>query len=385
MPNSKRVLLIGGGGPTGPLIVNALLSEGHEVSVMNTGRHPVEYDGPVERIIADPNFLEPVSEAIKGRFFNTAIASYGRLRYVAQALTGHVEHLIGVTSTFYPNWIDPPATVRPTSESGQARDWDVTYLDEGVPMRVETPLDPVGKFGARVVETDTALQWGHQHGDYIGTILRYPRIYGPRQPGAAEWSIIRRLLDGRERIIVPEGGFLLNSALYAGNAARIVLAAFRDRDASGGQIFNCADPEPVTHRKWIRLISEIMGKEVETVSVPAALARPAWPYARWPLTVGHHILDTGNLQRLDYLPVPMNQALRQTVEWYLEDPEGRGSAVEPQLRDTFSYELEDKILSELDRARTAIESLQFPEFDMSHYYAHPKAPARESVDSPPPA
>lgn len=375
MPNSKRVLLIGGGGPTGPLIVDALISEGHEVSVMNTGRHPVEYDGPVERIIADPNFLEPVSEAVKGRFFDTAIASYGRLRYVAQALTGHVEHLIGVTSTFYPNWIDPPATVRPTSESGQSRDWDVIYLDEGVPMRVETPLDPVGKFGARVVETDTALQWGNQHGDYIGTILRYPRIYGPRQPGATEWSIIRRLLDGRERIIVPEGGFLLNSALYAGNAARIVLAAFRDRDASGGQIFNCADPEPMTHRKWIRLISEVMCKEVEAVSVPAALARPAWPYARWPLTIGHHILDTSNLQRLDYLPVPVHQALRQTVEWYLEDPEGRGSAVEPQLRDTFSYELEDRILAELDRARTAIEALEFPEFDMSHYYAHPKAPA----------
>lgn len=372
MTQAKRILLVGGGGPTGPLIVNGLLAEGHEVAVMNTGRHPVEYEGPVERIIADPNFQEPLQDAVKGRHFDTAVASYGRLRYVAEALTGHVEHLIGVTSTFYPNWIDPPATLRPTSESGIEREWSATYLDEGGAVPPDTPLDPVGKFGQRVVETDTALQWAHQHGDFIGTVLRYPRVYGPRQPGATEWSIIRRLLDGRQRIIVPEGGFLLQSVLYAENAARIVLAAVRDREASGGQVFNCADAEPITHRKWIRLIAEIMGKDAEIVSTPAPLARPAWPYARWPLTIGHHILDTSNLKRLDFTAVPATYALRRTVEWYLEDPEERGKSVEPQLRDTFSYALEDRILAYLDRAKAEIEALDFPEFDMSHYYAHPK-------------
>lgn len=374
MPRPKRILLIGGGGPTGPLIVNHLLADGHDVSVMNTGRHPIDYDAPVERLIADPNFLEPVQDAVRNQHFDTVIASYGRLRYVADALTGHTEHLIGVTSTFYPNWIDPPATVRPTSESGVARDWSVTYLDEATAMPPETPLDPVGKFGQRVVETDTALQWAHRHGDFIGTVLRYPRVYGPRQPGATEWSIIRRLLDGRSRIIVPEGGFLLQSILYAENAARIVLAAVRDPDASGGQVFNCADPEPITHRKWIRLISRAMGREAEIVSAPSALARPAWPYARWPLTIGHHILDTSNLNRLDYTPVPAASAMQKTIEWYLEDPAGRGTTVEPQLRDTFSYDLEDRILAQLDRARAEIEALDFPEFDMSHYYAHPKSP-----------
>lgn len=376
MRAAKRMLLIGGGGPSGPLIVNGLLAEQHEVSVLNTGRHPVDYDGPVERIIADPNFLEPVQDAVRGRRFDTVIASYGRLRYVAEALTGHTEHLIGVTSTFYPGWIDPPATVRPTSESGVAREWGVTYLDEGGAISPETPLDPIGKFGQRVVETDTALQWAHRRGDFIATVLRYPRVYGPRQPGATEWSIIRRLLEGRTRIIVPEGGFLLQSILYAENAARIVLAAVRDRNASGGQVFNCADPEPITHRKWIRLIAQTMGKDVELVSAPAALARPAWPYARWPLTVGHHILDTSNLSRLNYTPVPAATAAHRTVEWYLADPEGRGAAVELQLRDTFSYELEDRILAQLDRARSEIESMEFPEFDMSHYYAHPKEAAK---------
>lgn len=378
MTSAKHILLIGGGGPTGPLIVNRLLAEGHDVCVMNTGRHPAQYDGPVERLIADPNFLEPIQDAVRGRHFDTVIASYGRLRYVAEALTGHTEHLIGVTSTFYPGWIDPPATLRPTSESGVRREWSLTFLDEGGAMAPEVPLDPVGKFGQRVVETDTALQWAHHHGHFIATVLRYPRVYGPRQPGATEWSIIRRLLDGRTRIIVPEGGFLLQSILYAENAARIVLSAVHDRDASGGQVFNCADPEPITHRKWIRLIARTMGKEVEMVSAPAALARPAWPYARWPLTIGHHVLDISNLERLRYTPVPAASALHRTVEWYLEDPAGRGTPVEPQLRDTFSYDLEDRVMAELDRAQAQIDSMDFPEFDMSHYYAHPKSAAEKA-------
>ena len=42
------------------------------------------------------------------------------------------------------------------------------------------------------------------------------------------------------------------------------------------------------------------------------------------------------------------------------------------MRDTFSYDLEDRILAELDRTKAAIETMDFPEFDMSHYYAHPK-------------
>lgn len=372
MSTAMRILVIGGGGPTGPLIVDALLAEGCEVAVLNTGRHPVEYAGPVERIVADPNHLEPVQHAVRGRFFDVAIVQYGRLRLVAQALSGRVEHLIAIAGMFYPGWIDPAATVRPASESGAARDWSLRYLDEGRSMPEDVPLDPVGKFGARVVETDSALRWAHQHGDFDATILRYPRVYGPRQPGAAEWSIIRRILDGRRRIIVPEGGFLLQSVLYVENAARIVLAAIRNRSAAAGQVFNCADPEPLMHRKWIRLIAAAMSREVEIVSAPSALAQPTWPYARFPLTVGHHVLDTSKLTRLlPHQPVPVAYGVQRTVDWYVEDP-ARGAAVEAQLRDPFRYDLEDRVLAALDRARADVEAIDFPEFDMAHPYAHPK-------------
>jgi nucleoside-diphosphate-sugar epimerase len=372
---TRRALVVGGGGPTGPLVVNGLLARGYAVSVLSTGRHPVEFAGEVERIIADPHFREPLEEALEGRFFDVAVVQYGRLQLVAEMLRGRVEHLVALGGMFYPGWIDPAATVRPTAETGLKRDWTVRRLDEARPVAEDTPLDPVGKFGQRVVETDAALRHAHLRGDFQATLLRYPRVYGPRQPGAAEWSIIRRILDGRRRILVPEGGYLIQSVLYVENAARIVLAAVDNRAASAGQVFNCADPEAITHRKWIRLIAETMGVEVAFASAPMELAQPSWPYARFPLTAGHHILDTTKLQRLlPHVATPLATGMRRTVEWYLEDPQARGSAVESQLGDAFAYDAEDRLFAALDRMAAEVAAIDMPDPDMAHTYSHPKGP-----------
>ena len=371
---SLKALVVGGGGPTGPLVVNGLLERGYAVSVLSTGRHPVEFAGEVERITADPHFAEPLEQALRGRSFDVSVVQYGRLRLVADALAGRTEHLLAIGGMFYPGWIDPAATVRPTSETGEKRDWTVKRLDEALPVSELTPLHPVGKFGQRVVETDAHLRQGHLRGDYQVTLLRYPRVYGPRQPGAAEWSIIRRILDGRRRILVPEGGYLIQSVLYVENAARIVLAAIDNRAASAGQVFNCADPEPLTHRKWIRTIAEVMGEEVALASAPMELAQPSWPYARFPLTAGHHILDIAKLQRLlPHVTTPFATGMRRTVEWYLEDPTARGAAVEPQLGDAFAYDAEDRLFDALDRMEREIAAIDMPDPDMAHTYSHPTA------------
>jgi nucleoside-diphosphate-sugar epimerase len=251
----------------------------------------------------------------------------------------------------------------------------VKFLDEARPVPETTPLETVGKLGQRVVEADTEIRLGHLRGDYLATLLRYPRVYGPRQPGAAEWSIIRRILDGRRRILVPDGGFLIQSVLYVENAARIVLSAIENRDASAGQVFNCADPEPITHRKWINLIAGVMNAEVELVSAPMASAKPSWPYARFPLTDGHHILDTQKMQRLlPHEPTPLAIGMRRTVEWYMQDPDNRGRTVEPQLRDPFRYDVEDKLFAAIDEARDRIDAIEVPDMDMAHTYTHPTAP-----------
>ena len=48
-------------------------------------------------------------------------------------------------------------------------------------------------FGAKIVEAERIL-FDH-HPD--ATLFRYPYVYGPRQIAPREWSLVRRVLDGR--------------------------------------------------------------------------------------------------------------------------------------------------------------------------------------------
>ena len=64
------------------------------------------------------------------------------------------------------------------------------------------------------------------------THFRYPYVYGPRQLVPREWCIVRRVLDGRERIIVADEGLTLHHhALHRELRAR---AAARGRPARRG-------------------------------------------------------------------------------------------------------------------------------------------------------
>lgn len=368
---TRRALVVGGSGPTGPLVVDGLIARGYAVSVLSTGRHPAEFAGPVERLTADPHFAESLEAALAGRQFDVAVANYGRLRLVAAAMAGRTGQLIAISTRAYPGWLDPASMFRP-EDAPPAAALAPRIYDGAMPVAEDTPLEPLGKFGKRIVEADTAVREHNGRGDYAATILRYPRLYGPRQGGATEWSIIRRLRDGRRQIIAPEGGFLIRSALYNANAARIVLAAVDRPEMAAGETFNCADAEHLTLRRWIAVITDAMGHEVELVSVPMEMASPAWPYARYPLATGHQVLDTSKLARLGVVLIPAEDALRETVRWYLDDP-ARGEAVEPLLRDRFDYALEDRIIAEMDRSRVAIAAATGELLTYSHPHAHPRA------------
>ena len=43
------------------------------------------------------------------------------------------------------------------------------------------------------------------------THFRYPWVYGPRQLAPREWSVVRRILDDRPHIVLPDGGAMLNT------------------------------------------------------------------------------------------------------------------------------------------------------------------------------
>ena len=91
-----KALVIGGTGPSGPHTVNGLIERGYEVTVLHGGQHEVEFVQPIEHIHVDPHFAETLGPALAGRSFDLVLATYGRMRIIADLLKGKTGRFIGV-------------------------------------------------------------------------------------------------------------------------------------------------------------------------------------------------------------------------------------------------------------------------------------------------
>ncbi len=356
-----KALVIGGTGPTGPFAVEGLLQRGYEVTILHRGAHEVEFSAPVNHLHGDPHFTETLEETLGSHTFDVTICTYGRLRIVAEVMKGRTPQFIGIGGQgVYRALVHPPR--------------GPVGIPVPIPENAPLNLDPeVDKFTYLMAVTEQEVMNIHREGHYNATLFRYPGIYGPRQVGPSCWSIIKRIQDGRKRLIIPSGGLILQSRGYAENMAHALMLAVDKPKKAGGQIYNVRDEKIITVREWIELISGVMNHEWEFIDMPNQLARPSRPYA----TGSHHaVLDITKIKKeLGYHDVvPVEEGIRRTVNWYLENPPqsddqgGRGS------EDHFDYETEDRIIEEFMHASAHIMEIPVTRGPLFHSYPHPKKP-----------
>ncbi len=232
-----KALVIGGTGPTGPVIVTGLQDRGYDVTILHRGTHEVLQSGDVEHIHVDPHFIEELAPALQGRRYDLVIATYGRLRLLIDIVAGVTDRLITVGGTVY--------TFR-----------DSRWTDEQAPRRVENPL------ALKIVHTEEVLLDAPRRGLFSLTHFRYPGLYGPRQIAPREWSVIRRIRDGNRFIPVADGGLTLQSRSYVENAAYTTLLAVDFPEVSAGQMYNLADEYTPSDADRARAIAAAMGHEI---------------------------------------------------------------------------------------------------------------------------
>ncbi len=368
--SGKKVLVVGGTGVTGPFVVNGLIKRGYEVTIFHSGQHEVEFDAPVEHLHGDAHFTETIQATLGRREFDVSVALYGRLRLLADVLAGRTGVLLASGGTFYRGW---------SRRSILDEDDPVAYTDLEIPTPENRPRAGDSKSGliSKGVKSEEHVFELHKQGRFAATVFRFPRMYGPRALAGVEWSIVRRLRDGRRRIIVPDGGMIAESRTYAANAAHMILLALDHPKEAAGHAFNAADEHATTLREWIQTIAAAIGvDDLELVSVPYKLAFPTYPYARDPFVAGHRILDLAKAkERLGYRDlVPFGNAIEQTVRWYLENPPEPGGEMERQLGDPFDYAAEDRLLEYMDQLERSVAQIPHKPFKFVHPYRHPVAP-----------
>jgi nucleoside-diphosphate-sugar epimerase len=360
----QRALVIGGTGPTGPFVVEGLHERGYEVTILHGGQHEYEFAVPgVRHVHEDPHFEEPLRRGLGEETYELVVAQYGRLRVIAEVLAGRTGRLVavgGATGIFAsdedPRW---GATRKPALFP----DTSSCYVDD-------PGEDGANKLGFRMVEAMNALFERHPGSTYVG----YPVNYGPRNPGPYDWSVIRRVLEGRRTFAIADDGLKIDSRVFTENAAAAVLLVVDNPEIAAGKRYSVTDENAFTMRQRIEFIARHLGGELELVDMPYDVAWPCHPM--WRHHRGHR-LATSTLIReeLGYRDaVPPDAAMAATIDWIVANRPEPDGELERQIGDPFDYAREDELV---ERWRASVESLGAIESPLpvqGHQYRHPKKP-----------
>lgn len=362
---TRRALVIGGTGPTGPTVVSGLRDRGYQVVILHGGHHEsADLPEDVPHIHADPHFGETLVPAIADERFELVVAHYGRLRVIADAFRHRTDRMIAVGAS----------TGMAAAES--APEWGrlgrPALLTED---RIVRETDDVrNKLGARMAEAQDALFRAAAEGCYSATYLGYPVLYGPSQPGPQDWSIIRRALDGRRHMIIADGALKLETRGYTLNVARAVLLAADQPDIAAGKSYIVCDAHTWTMRQRIDFVARVLGHRFEYIDLPWDQARPCHPL--WRYERRHRLSDAALIRaELGYREkVPVEVALERSVRWLVDHPLERGGEMERQLGDPFDYASEDALVAQARNNAATIGRIGYDLPGYSHQYRHPKTP-----------
>ncbi|MCU1461167.1 MAG: Epimerase [Acidimicrobiales bacterium] len=364
----ERALVIGGTGPTGIPLVRGLVDRGYDVTILHRGAHERdETPAAVEHLHHDPYDGEDLARAMHGRTFDVVVAMYGRLRRIAEVTRGATGRFVSVGGVpAYRGWMNP---------------W--LHRPHGLPVPVaedapRVEVEDEDPKGYRIVRTEDAVFDNHPDAAHF----RYPYVYGPYQLVPREWLVVRRIIDGRRRIVVADDGLTLHHHGYTENLAHALLLAVDRPDAAAGKVFNAGDEEVLTVRQVIELIATALDHELEIVSLPWDIAAPAWPMVGQPMPT-HRVMDLTRLRHdLGYRDVtPAREAIALTARWLVEHPCPPGGQEEMVLTDPFDYRAEDRLIDGWLAARASMPDPSFavrPGFGLA--YSGPGGRARSKPE-----
>jgi len=339
-----RILLIGGNGFIGRFLVPALQRQGHSLALFHRGAATTVPTG-VENIRGNRNQLQASAQELKK--FNSEVvidlivSSGSQAEGLMNTFRGSVGRVVMLSSMDVYRAIavlhgteDGPLEPLPLTEESPLRRSLHPYTPEilqGLRKTFAWVTDDYDKIPAeRVVMNDPDLR---------GTVLRLPMIYGPGDRLHRFYPILKPISDGRRHILFADALAAWRSPRgYVENvAAAIALAATDSRAA--GRIYNVCEEPPFSELEWARKIADQMHWKGEFVTLPAErtpahLLRPGNAAQHWTASSARIRRELGYKE-----PVVIEQAIRETIRWELENPPA------PPFAPVFDYATEDSALA----------------------------------------
>lgn len=338
-----KVLLIGGNGFIGRPTVEQLIASGHQVTVSHRGSSKAELPRGAERMVGDTNRLTEVRPALQklapDAVVNFVLASARQAEEMMSALRGIAGRVVAISSMD----VYRACGVLHHTETGPLQPLPLTEESE---LRTQPAYSP-----AQMEIVKRIFSWMTDdydkvpverivmsHPEVPGTVLRLPMVYGPCDPLRRFLFIVKRIRDGRRKIILQDGcADWQGPKGYIESVAHAIALAATSQKASG-RVYNVAEADVLTELEWARLVAKEMNWDGGFVVLPKECV-PA------------HLSDDGNRtqhwvasserirQELGYEEkIPRVEAVRRTIQWELANP----PAAIPEAM--FDYAAEDRAL-----------------------------------------
>jgi nucleoside-diphosphate-sugar epimerase len=248
-----RVLVMGGTQFNGLALVRELARHGHDVTVLNRGKTPVELPRGVARLLADRTDPAAVRAALAGRDFDAVydVNAYRpeEVAVMAELLRGRVGHYVFLSST-------------------------VIYApSDRLPIGEEHPLDRSprqNEYGRLKIECEDLLVREQRTHGFPATIVALSMVFGPHNilPDR-EQRMFARLLAGRP-IPIPGDGTTLGQVGHVEDQAR-ALRMLMGNPRTFGRRYNLTGADYFSSEGYVDTFAAAVGVEPKKVFVPAPL------------------------------------------------------------------------------------------------------------------
>ncbi|TAL19426.1 NAD-dependent epimerase/dehydratase family protein [Patescibacteria group bacterium] len=302
-----RILVTGGAGFIGSHVVDALVSRGHKVTVLddlstgkreNLNRQAAFVKGKVETLAAERLVRRLRPEAI----FNFAAQKDVRFsvsRPAEDALI-NVVGLLRLVQGALPHGLKRLVL----ASTGGA----IYGGAKKLPTPEDYPAHPFSPYGVSKLASELYLHSYRHAGGLPAVSLRFANVYGPRQDPKSEAGVVaifaRRLLRGQRPVITGDGE-QSRDFVYIDDVVRACLAALTTKHLG---VYNIGTGVETNINELARMLNLLVGSELQPVYAPAV----AGEERRSALAIGLAKKFLGWKPR-----VALAQGLAKTIEWQI--------------------------------------------------------------------
>ncbi len=310
-----RVLVVGGTRFIGRHTVAELLRRDHEVAVFHRGKTPNPFGDQVTDLLGDRQDPASVRGALQGQFFEGVVD----IAYAWDAGTGAAE-------------VASVVNALPSRPRRYVYLSSVSVYDEGpMPLREDSRRNPsLGAYSEDKIAAEDYLFEQRSQGRLDVSVIRPPFVYGPWNNIPREAWFWDRILADRP-VIVPDGGRTLFHWAAAKDVAWALAEALA-HPAAGGQAFNIAEAQPVTHAEFIDRHAREAGRSVEKVPVSrerihelggTAVGGSMYFGATLDAETDFSVSIDKARRVLGFRPTDPFEGMAETFQWYLASDRGR--------------------------------------------------------------